>query len=100
MFKIMDHKLPFVGRSFKELSLFGKLSYIGYCIAAIVAGIAATWEVIGWFSHRLELSDKLTVWEVQSTLNIEKQLIKDDPKQNIRYAEIQKQLDELSKLSD
>lgn len=100
MSKFTDYKLPFVGKSYGELSLLGKVSYIGYCIAATVAGVTATWEAIGWFSNRLELSDRLSVWQVESALNTESQLIKNDPSQQGRYAEIQKQLDELSKLSD
>lgn len=99
MFSFMNARLPFLEKSFNELGLLGKVSYICSAIAAIVAGIAAVWQVIGWANHKLELSDQLVLWEVQSTLNIEKEMIKSDPSQTERYNQILKQLEELDKIS-
>ena len=100
MFNFMNARLPFREKSFNELGLLGKVAYISSAIAAIVAGIAAVWQVMGWVNNKLELSDQLMLWEVQSTLNIEKQLIEGDSTQAERYNQILKQLDELDKISE
>jgi len=100
MFNFMNARLPFLEKSFNELGLLGKVAYISSAIAAIVAGIAAVWQVMGWVNNKLELSDQLMLWEVQSTLNIEKQLIEGDSTQAERYNQILKQLDELDKISE
>ena len=86
---MLNRKLPLVGKSFLELGLLGRISYVFSAIAAIVAGVTAVWTVFGWAGHQVSLAEKTALWEAQSALYIE---LRHTDKNSPRYAIVEERI--------
>lgn len=93
----MDGKLPFLSKSYKELGLVGRISYIASAITAILAAATAIWQVLGWASNRMDIAETTALQQAESIMYMESYRIVDDPDKKERYAELQKQIERLRK---
>lgn len=86
---MLQRKLPLVGKSFQELGLFGRISYIATVITTTIGAAVAIWGVFGWATDQISLAEKTALWEAESILRMEAKMI--DPDSD-RYKEIQEHL--------
>ena len=86
---MLHRKLPLVGKTFQELGLLGRVSYIASAVMAILGAITAVWTFWGWADKQLSLAEKTALWEAQSTLYVE---LKDTDENSPRYAILEERI--------